>query len=238
MKGGPIQKKCEACNSVFFVYPYRKDEARFCSHQCIRTNHERACEICGIMFKPSNKGGRFCSQECFGKSQVGRTPWNRGLSADKDERVRRSINAAHAAARGITPWNKGRKGDPAWNKGKLGSTNTGRTHWKKGRVPWNKGKVMLRGPDHWNWRGGENNKLAALRKTPEYREWRTTVFKRDNYTCCFCGCRGGKIHADHINSFRNYPELRLEVSNGRTLCVSCHRKTDTWGGKSKRKRAA
>lgn len=26
-----------------------------------------------------------------------------------------------------------------------------------------------------------------------------------------------------------FPELRFELTNGRTLCKLCHMKTDTWG---------
>lgn len=59
--------------------------------------------------------------------------------------------------------------------------------------------------------------------------WRKSVFERDNYTCQICGIRGVKIQADHIKPFKYFPELRWELSNGRALCVPCHRKTDTYG---------
>lgn len=29
-----IRKLCETCGKEFFVYPYRKDAARFCRHYC------------------------------------------------------------------------------------------------------------------------------------------------------------------------------------------------------------
>lgn len=69
----------------------------------------------------------------------------------------------------------------------------------------------------------------------EYKLWRKAVFKRDNYTCIWCGIKGsepkGFLNADHIKPFSLYPELRFELSNGRTLCVPCHKKTDTYKGK-------
>jgi 5-methylcytosine-specific restriction endonuclease McrA len=61
------------------------------------------------------------------------------------------------------------------------------------------------------------------------REWRSAVFQRDNYTCQECGQVGGRLNADHIKPYGEYPELRFDVSNGRTLCVACHRKTPTFG---------
>lgn len=61
------------------------------------------------------------------------------------------------------------------------------------------------------------------------KEWRTAVFQRDNYTCQWCGQVGGRLQAHHIKPFMEYPNLRLELSNGITLCLECHKETDTFG---------
>ncbi len=86
------------------------------------------------------------------------------------------------------------------------------------------------------WKGGITPINRAIRNSIEYINWRRGVFERDNYTCVLCGIRGHKglgkrvvLNADHIKPFATYPELRFELSNGRTLCVDCHRKTDTYG---------
>jgi 5-methylcytosine-specific restriction endonuclease McrA len=63
-------------------------------------------------------------------------------------------------------------------------------------------------------------------------QWRKQVFERDDYTCQKCGKRGGRLNADHIKPVRLFPELVLELSNGRTLCaVPCHKETPTYSGK-------
>ena len=68
-----------------------------------------------------------------------------------------------------------------------------------------------------------------IRKSLYYKLWREAVQKRDDYTCQICLKRGGEINVDHIKPFSLYPELRFEVSNGRVLCVPCHRATPTYG---------
>lgn len=97
----------------------------------------------------------------------------------------------------------------------------------KGTIPWNKGtgiKSFLR------------NKIRSCIK---YWEWRTSVFKRDNFTCQWCNKRGGELEAHHINPFikilriynikslneaENCSEL-WDINNGITLCKKCHNKT-------------
>lgn len=63
------------------------------------------------------------------------------------------------------------------------------------------------------------------RYAPEAEIWRKAVFERDDYTCQFCVVRGGKLEADHVLPFAYFPEIRYELSNGRTLCRNCHSTT-------------
>jgi len=107
-----------------------------------------------------------------------------------------------------------------------------RTWFKKGHVPFHKGRRRpeMSGPNHHNWGGGVTPENQRIRHSLEYGAWRKAVFERDDYTCVLCGKRGVRLHADHIKPFSEFHELRLELSNGRTLCVPCHEKTPTYGG--------
>ena len=75
----------------------------------------------------------------------------------------------------------------------------------------------------------DRSKIKNQRRGSEFIEWRKTIFQRDNYTCLHCGQIGGRLQADHIKSWAMYPELRFDINNGQTLCVDCHKKTDTYG---------
>lgn len=57
----------------------------------------------------------------------------------------------------------------------------------------------------------------------EYKEWRKSVFARDNFTCKECGSSDHNIEAHHIKKYHDFPKLRLTVSNGLTLCKPCHK---------------
>src|SRR3990167_4959083 len=81
------------------------------------------------------------------------------------------------------------------------------------------------------WKGGITPINKLIRHSLKYKLWREAIFKRDNYTCIWCKKRGGRLQADHIKPFALFLELRFLVDNGRTLCVDCHKKTDTYGGK-------
>lgn len=79
------------------------------------------------------------------------------------------------------------------------------------------------------WKGGVTPQNELVRKSAAYKAWRKAVFERDDYTCQMCGKRGVTVNADHIKPFALFPELRLDLGNGRTLCEPCHRKTPTYG---------
>jgi hypothetical protein len=79
----------------------------------------------------------------------------------------------------------------------------------------NKGK-KLKNPDEYITPESRRERLRFR------REIQKKVFERDDYTCVMCGERGGNLHVDHIQSWADYPELRFEMDNCRTLCMSCH----------------
>ncbi len=90
------------------------------------------------------------------------------------------------------------------------------------------------GSQHWNYRGGPIEYFGS--GSSILKEWRRQVFERDNWTCQLCGTRaGGELNADHI--VPKWADLRLvfAVSNGRTLCRSCHTQTETFGWKAPRR---
>lgn len=85
---------------------------------------------------------------------------------------------------------------------------------------YDKDRHMPKGENHWNWKGGISL-LNDNRDSAEYKKWRNDVYQKDNFKCVNCGSKD-KINAHHIKSWKNYPELRYEVSNGITLCEKCH----------------
>lgn len=122
----------------------------------------------------------------------------------------------------------------------------------KGRVPWNKGKICpnisasLRGSRSSFWKGGITKVSRLVRTCFKYRQWRSDIFTRDEYVCQTCFKTGGYLHADHIKPFsvilreNNISSLEeaekcaelWNINNGRTLCESCHKNTDTYGNKA------
>jgi 5-methylcytosine-specific restriction endonuclease McrA len=68
-----------------------------------------------------------------------------------------------------------------------------------------------------------NNRLQIVANDWHYQDWRQKVYERDKYTCQYCGDNsGGNLNAHHLKNFHDYPQLRFVISNGITLCKTCH----------------
>lgn len=110
-----------------------------------------------------------------------------------------------------------------------------------GQSPWNKGLTQAvderlksisenrKGEKNWQYIHGNSKSHKTAWGSSVHKQWRKAVFERDNYTCQICGVVGGILNADHIKCFAHHESLRYEVSNGRTLCETCHKKTPNFG---------
>lgn len=85
----------------------------------------------------------------------------------------------------------------------------------------NMGRLGKKGKDNNRWKGGIT-KPDKLERARFRNSMQMKIFQRDNYTCQVCDEYGGKIQVDHIKGWSDYPELRFEESNCRTLCMACH----------------
>ena len=162
--------------------------------------------------------------------------------------------------KGLIPWNKGK----TWSeeikqkvsKTKKGNCKPNSGSFKKGQQSPNKGKILSWligeknpnfgkfGKEHPCFKENKVHKFhKTIRETYKYRQWRSDIFTKDNFTCVLCGVKNCYVEADHIKRFidiiREYNIKTLDealnceelwnINNGRTLCIECHRKTDTWG---------
>ena len=64
----------------------------------------------------------------------------------------------------------------------------------------------------------------------DYSDFKKEVHERDQYICRFCKKPGGWLEVDHIRPRKTHPQLVLDMSNVRTLCVDCHKRV-TFGWK-------
>lgn len=82
----------------------------------------------------------------------------------------------------------------------------------------------MRGESSPNWNPHITDEERAMRRdVAKQAEWREKVFARDNYTCQKCGDnKGGNLNAHHIVPHSKDKSIAWELSNGITLCKTCH----------------
>jgi len=161
---------------------------------------------------------------------LGKVPWNKGISFNKGKN--HPMFGKHHSKR---------------SKGKMRIAQIERfkktSVWNKGLKGFMKQSDKVReliskkntGKNNYHWKGGVSRAYKTGYYSVQYKKWRLEVFTRDKWTCQKCGKKECYLTAHHIKSFAKYPELRYDRGNGITLCEDCHKKTDNYKGKAKKR---
>lgn len=247
-----MNKICEVCGKPFYVKPCHYEERFCCSKQCQSISfqykmkgsknpnfrgkdYSKICQYCGkvYLWKNPYRSGKYCSTLCAQKASVkpkhllhkGSARFY-GIEPEKaysdyiyyykpcvTNQIILQLSPLHAFIK---------KHSCRYCNSEFHSRNTKAVfcshecnkNWRKSLIGENNG----------NWKGGIKTENSKVRASDKYKKWIIDVFKRDNYKCQDCGQIGYNLHAHHIQSFSKYPELRLDVNNGKTLCTECHAK--------------
>lgn len=244
-----MTKHCLTCGKTYSIKPSAADKSSYCSRSCMATgyktrmcgeanpNHrgtnKKTCELCGSEFESYIKGRRFCSKSCASKatstSEVmsAKSRLRDGLfrlkrpAAPKKSRCAKcdaEIVGQRKYCKVCTKYGKCkyRQCAECGKRFKGHKKTCGKTCLSRWRA-----KIQS-GENSHLWRGGKTTEAQIARGSTKYAEWRSSVFKRDHYTCAMCAMRGGKLSAHHIRPWSSHEELRYEVGNGITLCWPCH----------------
>ena len=209
---------CENCGKKVYLTPSKKKGSKnhFCSRDCKgewasrnlvgekASNYKGAktksnCQLCDKEFEHfAIYNRKFCSFECKSLSQKKINVLNCD-QCKKEYIVRNSYTKEHTG-----------------NKHKFCSKKCSALFYREENHPrWIKDRSQLK------------SEVRSLRYSFKMKEWRESVFARDDYTCLKCNNRSSKgnpvtLNAHHIKKFSDFPDLRFEIGNGATLCVPCH----------------
>ena len=196
-------------------------EGKLCSNACryiyvakLRSESKplKNCLWCNNLFKQIGTKPKFCSPTCSNRHKAANTTvWNKDMKYSQEVRDKMSIRMkkefknnnwllGHRVVRGEEHPNYG-KPLPISRRIKMSATKIG---------------ISI---EEWNGFKADENQQERDRFAVTMRQ---KVMKRDNFTCQVCQQYGVQMHVDHIKKWSDYPELRFEMDNCRTLCVPCH----------------
>lgn len=230
------------------------------------------CEYCGNQeAKYQFKNGKWCCSKnifgCRSKNQkgeknhaYGKSPWNKGLTKDIDERVKNNCEKANKTRNDLIKEGK----LIVWNKGLTAKTDERVKKYTEIMKKERKGK-----PNFKNRKPIEQSKAKCrghfrhLFKKGLYIDWIYPIMVRDNFVCVRCGSNKNlEVH----HSVKPYREIfdecvlelnlniedwmkwdnkiiedlhklilkRHELNNGITLCKNCHCLVDNYRKQFKR----
>jgi len=185
----------------------------------------RICKNCEKEFEidrwrlndKKKRRGLFCSRKCQSDHYSGENHWAYGksrpeISGENNNKWIGGKPKCSICEKELSTYTAKKCGDCSKRQ------NSGENHYLYGKK-----RPYMSGENHPNWKGGltSENKLEREKFRNTIQK---TVLERDDYTCQMCHERGGDLQVDHIQSWKDYVELRFDINNCRTLCMACHYK--------------
>lgn len=204
-------KPCERCGKQFKP---RNPRHAWCD-ECLT----KICEWCGnpyhITKRTLYQSSRFCSKPCKHAYRKENYVGEQATNYKNGNRLRSVPMKCDYCGKDYMEWGV--------QAGKWNKQFCGRPCQK---LYYREHSDEVKGENSPRWKGGVFVvERTRFMQTPQYREWRRNVFARDGYECQRCDTpASGRLNAHHIKEYKDYPELRLELSNGVTLCNKCHKK--------------
>ena len=191
-----------------------------------RTHSKKTREL----ISAANKG-RTLSEEA--KHKISEARKGKPTILDYTKEIREKMSESHKGLK------RSEKTKLKMSNSKKGKFNNfyGKSHTKENKEKMSEAAKLRYGEISNHWKGGITPVYKSIRNSFKYRQWRSDVFYRDDFTCQECGQRGGRLHAHHINPFASiiqYYEITTieeafecdelwNINNGITLCKGCHK---------------
>ena len=217
-----IIRPCENCGKEMRVSPswnVKGHYKRHCSKACQRTTILIACEICGeeverTELQIEQREHHYCSNACKVEGRKNSYMKECEVCGEEFKTIPARLNAKYCSQQ---------------------------CHGEA-KVTGKEKECEICGKVYWAFKSAEarsgarycSQECAVIsirskdfdpqgRSSVESMNWVKQVKKRDK--CCQkCGEKK-RLHAHHILSWKDYPELRFKINNGIALCESCHIET-------------
>lgn len=128
---------------------------------------------------------------------------------------------------------KSRKGNHWWRRCECGSKSVVGGHALRsglskscGCYDREKARERWTGSSHYLWRHDlteeDRKNSRQISRSEEEKQWARDVKERDSFECVYCGRNTRDLHSHHLYDWTTFPEYRLNIEYGVTLCRKHH----------------
>ena len=221
--------ECFICKNIIKEWRKKNNIHFFCSRDCYLKFRkvdikEKQCLCCKKIFKPRFNKIKYCSPSCVSRIHGYQSGHKHSIEVIKKISNTKTILkfkdflCKNCGSNFKAKENKKRIFCSKKCKNEMG----GRLGISLSEESRKKLSFKYTGKGNPIWRGGLSGKRQKIYSGRKYRDWKTTIFERDLYTCQECKKNGCYLEAHHIIPWAENKDGWFDINNGITLCKECH----------------